>query len=741
MSSFLILGLTSQKDQEEIPIRTFNRALGLLAVSLAPLSWTADSSDPMIKEVTIIGTKEEKQSLPGSGMQIGAAELRRHGYSDLNQIVSSVPGVYVREEDGYGLRPNIGIRGATSERSQKITLMEDGVLIAPAPYSAPAAYYITNASRLHAVEVLKGPSAIRSGPHTVGGAINLVTRPVPMEDFAELDLSMGTDGYQKLAGAAGYVINNVGVLIEGFSYGSDGFKVLDSGGNTGFTRNDINLKMRWTPKTELPQTLTLKVGFADEDADETYLGLTDADFVSTPERRYAASELDRFQSEHKQIHLNHSISLNSDLELVTKVYANEYHRSWNKFDGFIDGPKVQDVLRESTSYTSAYRVLQGLQDSEVGDYSDLTIDVTDNDREYTSQGIQFDLNQKFDLLGAEHNIKVGLRYHQDDVRRRHQTRSYLMTSGAMVSDGITRSFKTNNYAQTDAFALSVSDDISWLDWTFNIGVRHEDISGSVDNKLLDTLAENTQTITTPGFGVYRQLTDSLGVLAGIYMGFSPSGPGQSGAESEESVNVEYGIRYTTTDFSGELIAFESDYDNLLGRCRASDSDCQVGQEFSGGNVQVSGIEVTGQGQYELGDTMILTSQINYTYSESKFKSSFFSQFSQWGLVNEGDELPYVPKHAGRWQVGLESYLWALDMAVKYQHGMRETPGLGDITEGLHTDNITTIDVSATWFVNEDVDLKILARNLTDDSSIVSHRPYGARPNLPRTLLAQVKYRF
>ena len=129
------MGLTSQKDQEEIPIRTFNRALGLLAVSLAPLSWAADPSDPMIKEVTIIGTKEEKQSLPGSGMQIGAAELRRHGYTDLNQIVSSVPGVYVREEDGYGLRPNIGIRGATSERSQKITLMEDGVLIAPAPYS------------------------------------------------------------------------------------------------------------------------------------------------------------------------------------------------------------------------------------------------------------------------------------------------------------------------------------------------------------------------------------------------------------------------------------------------------------------------------------------------------------------------------------------------------------------------------------------------------------------------------
>ncbi len=156
---------------------------------------------PVIKEVMIIGTKEANLKLSGSGVRIDADELKKHAYSDLNQLVSAVPGVYVREEDGFGLRPNIGIRGATSDRSQKITLMEDGVLIGPAPYSAPAAYYITNASRVFALEVLKGPSAIKSGPHTVGGAINLVTRPVPIDNTAEIDLTAGSDGYQKLAGA------------------------------------------------------------------------------------------------------------------------------------------------------------------------------------------------------------------------------------------------------------------------------------------------------------------------------------------------------------------------------------------------------------------------------------------------------------------------------------------------------------------------------------------------------------
>jgi Fe(3+) dicitrate transport protein len=725
----------------EIPIKQLKYALGCLSLAASSLIIAADLSDAQIKEVLIIGTKEEKQNLSGSGFQISNADLGKHGYTDLNQIVSSVPGVYVREEDGFGLRPNIGIRGATSDRSQKITILEDGVLIAPAPYSAPAAYYITNPSRLYALEVLKGPSAIQSGPHTVGGTINLVTRPVPKEDLAELDLIAGSDGYKKIAGTVGYNFDSVGILLEGFRYGSDGFKELDSGEDTGFVRNDINVKLRWVPQSELPQTLMIKAGFADEDADETYLGLTDSDFSENSHRRYPASQLDRFQSEHKQLHLHHSVALNSDMDLKTKIYYNEYHRSWNKFDGFMDGPKAQDVLAEPTAYTSAYRVLQGLQDSNVGDFTDLTIDVTDNDREYTSHGIQFNLNKRFVLVGLDHTLKVGIRYHEDDVRRRHQTRSYLMRSGVMLSDGLARPFKTNNYAHTKAYALSISDDITWSDWTLNLGVRHEDIEGSVDNKLLDVITENSQSITAPGLGLHRQLTEKMSLLAGVYVGFSPSGPGKSGAESEESVNIEYGVRYDDGQFSGEIIAFESDYDNLLGRCRASDSDCQVGQEFSGGNVEVSGVEVFGQFQRSLSGGVILASQLNYTFSESKFKGAFFSQFSQWGLVEKGDELPYIPRHAGRWQVGLETDIWAIDLALKYQHGMREVPGSGQIADDLHTDNLTTLDASLTWFVNEQMDLRLLTRNLTDETAIVSHRPYGARPNFPRTLMAQMKYRF
>jgi Fe(3+) dicitrate transport protein len=271
-------------------IRKFISA-GLLLIS--PTVIALDIKPPTIDEVLIIGTKEDQAKLAGSGNLLGPELIEKHSYTDLNQVISMAPGVYVREEDGYGLRPNIGIRGATAERSQKITIMEDGVLIAPAPYSAPAAYYITNAARLHALEVLKGPASIAFGPHTVGGAVNLVTRPASWASYGQLAYTSGTDNFQKLSVQGEIVQGNVSVMGDLLHYSSDGFKEL-AGQDSGFERNDVNIKVQWQPDTDLKQSVVLKIGYADEDADETYLGLTDADFDLDPTRRYPASQLDMY---------------------------------------------------------------------------------------------------------------------------------------------------------------------------------------------------------------------------------------------------------------------------------------------------------------------------------------------------------------------------------------------------------------------------------------------------------------
>ena len=95
---------------------------------------SSDDERFLLEEITIIGSKADVNAMSGTADFVSQEDLDRFDQIDLRKVLNQVPGVYIREEDGYGLRPNIGIRGAVAERSQKITIMRDEVLITTAPY-------------------------------------------------------------------------------------------------------------------------------------------------------------------------------------------------------------------------------------------------------------------------------------------------------------------------------------------------------------------------------------------------------------------------------------------------------------------------------------------------------------------------------------------------------------------------------------------------------------------------------
>lgn len=690
-----------------------------------------------IEQVLVIGVRHR---VPGSGSVLESEEIKRFDHTDMTLVMSAVPGVYIREEDGFGLRPNIGIRGAAADRSQKITIMEDGVLIAPAPYSAPAAYYVPNISRIHGVEVLKGPSAIEHGPHTVGGAINLVTRDVPDERLSELDLSLGTDAFYKAAASFGGPLgqSDFGFLVEGLRYASDGFKELDGGGDTGFVRNDLGIKLRWMPAGHLGQRLTLKLGYADEDSDATYIGLTDEDFRADPKRRYRASRLARFQSEHFNTHINYGV-MAGGLYLNAKAYWNQFERQWNKLDGFVAGRALQSIFGAPHRFAREYDLIVGAVDSIPTDAQ--TLDFTNNDRAFTSRGVQLTVVAEAETGQVSHKLTVGARLHGDEVKRDHQPRGYLMQGGELVWDGLDRPVKLWNQADTLAVAAFLTDELNWRGLTLTLGLRHENIDGEWEDLWHGVRRKNSQSVVSPGVGLHWQVTESLGLLAGTYRGFSPAGPGSAGVDPERSLNHEYGIRFQAASLRLEAVGFFSDYDNLLGRCRVSDTGCETGEEFNGGRVEIRGAEVTASWSVELTPGLGVDADLVYTYTDSAFQTGFLSEFSQWGLVREGDELPYLPRHRTLARVGLAGAGWGLFAAVKHQVKTREEPGSSPIADGLYADALTTVDLTATWQWRESTMLQLVVGNLTNEVAIVSHRPVGARPNRPRWLTLRVRQTF
>ncbi|MFT5671255.1 MAG: Fe(3+) dicitrate transport protein, partial [Glaciecola sp.] len=213
--------------------------MGVVFTSSAAES-TTDASTNSIEQITILGSTAAVSKLPGSGAYIGKEILDTYAVTDIQRILSSTAGVYFVEEDGYGLRPNIGMRGSSSDRSEKITIMEDGVLAAPAPYASPAAYYFPTVGRMQAVEILKGGSTIEYGPRTSGGVINLVSTAVPQNALGgKFDFALGSDGFSKLHTFVGGRNETSGGLVEIYNYQADGFKTLNSGQDTGFNKTDL----------------------------------------------------------------------------------------------------------------------------------------------------------------------------------------------------------------------------------------------------------------------------------------------------------------------------------------------------------------------------------------------------------------------------------------------------------------------------------------------------------------------
>ena len=722
-------------------IRRFWIAFLCIASSTPVWAESAAVSEPALEEVLIIGSKTAAKNVSGSANFISEQDLERFDQIDLRKVLNQVAGVYIREEDGFGLRPNIGIRGAAAERSQKVTIMRDGVLITPAPYSAPAAYYIPNVSRIASVEVLKGPAATAYGPHTVGGAINLASPSIPEGDSEGfVDLSVGSDGYYKGQASYGATKGNFGYVVDLLSYGADGFKRVDrSSQDTGFERNDIGIKVAYAlPQSRFEHRATFLLEVGDEEADETYLGLTDDDFRATPNRRYAASQLAKFTSEHYNALLNYSARLTPKNTTNIKLYWNKFDRSWNKLDRFWRGPSLQRILSAPDQYELYYSILTGERDSSGS--PDQTLDVTNNFRKYLSSGFQWTLSDAREFWGISIDTLVGLRFHTDQVERDHQPRTYLMSNSIMVSDGIPRLPKTLNKATTDAWSTHITSKFSLGDFALSLGLRHEDIDGEVADYLIDTVKGQKQELTAASISGIWQMTDSTSLFLGAYEGFSPAGPA-SGADHEESLNYELGLRFSWGYSEASVAGFYSDYDNLIGRCRVSDPNCVPGSEFNGGQVEIMGVEFSALHAMSLPASIELEVALSYTYTESEFGETFFSSFSQWGLVREGDALPYIPESMGNARVSFYRNDWSLEASVDSQSKMREVPGAGLINEDLHADDLTTVDLTVSYRASEKLTWQLLLLNASDEAAIVSHRPFGARPNRPRSLIGRVKYQF
>jgi len=496
--------------------------------------------------IVVIGRRQNLLRVPGSGATIEGEQLERTRVFSVNEALRSVPGVLPRDEEGLGMRPNIGIRGLNPTRSTKVLLLEDGIPLAFAPYGDNATYFHPPVRRYDRIEVLKGASQVRFGPQTIGGVINYITPRIPDTFEAKALMAGGNRDYAEFEASLGGPIAGGRALAHGQLKESSGSRE-----NTFIRMNDVSIKAEWDIADD--QVLTLRASRYAEDSQMTYAGLTLAEYEADPFANPFGN--DRFEAERWGASLSHAWFLSDEVSLKSTLYGSYFTRDWWR-------QSSNSAQRPNDSSDPACAGMANLATT-CGNEGRL--------RDYDVLGVETRLSADVALGTVPARLEAGIRLHGEDQRRRQWNGDtpFARTPGTSVNAGVREDSDRN----IDALAGFVSGQFRFGSLLVEPGLRIEHIGYERLNRLNGAGGSTTLDALIPGLGVVYELSPAAVAYAGVHKGFAPprvediisntTGATVDLAE-EESTNWEVGLRGTfTPGVYGDLGLFRMDFTNQI----------------------------------------------------------------------------------------------------------------------------------------------------------------------------------
>jgi Fe(3+) dicitrate transport protein len=715
----------------------------------------------LLEQVIVSGSRVGLlRYLPGSASIVTAQEIKTTMPMSGNEIFRNMSGVHVVEEEGAGLRINIGIRGLDPDKSRNVLVLEDGIPVALAPYGEPEMYFTPNIDRMSGVEVLKGNGSILFGPQTIGGVVNYLTADAPKEASGNVSFRTGDFGFYNTNLGYGNTINHTGFQ---FNYTR---KQAENFGPTSFLFNDINTKIQ-TNFSPLSQ-LTFKLGIYDESSNSTYVGITQPmfdfgglDYVRlAPDdvlnvRRYSASA-------------SHKYLLAEGLQLNTTIFGYTTTRNWNRQD-FTYNANASNLTGE----------MHGFED-EIEGAIYLRNSTGQRNRQFEVAGVEPRLSYRYSLGNKEARLDAGARYLYEKAFEQRVNGTVAGVLSGNLADDETR---TGNAVSTHLqHKLLFNDKLSLTAGARSESVRYEREIMRVASKDTLIIAQSKAFALIPGAGLNYNITENFGTFAGIHRGFAPprikDAISNSGVdlqlEAEKSWNYELGIRAVLAGINIEATAFYMDFSNQVIPVSESSGGAGTGY-INGGATLHRGVEASVQipfsGFLPQGwDAGIVW---NGTYVNSVFASDRYvlaktainkSLDNVYVNVN-GNKTPYAPDITMASALMIETP-WGIGGKISGNYiGTQYTDALNteDIYEWIDLQkqdvdykysqatasgrigklNPYLVANAAIWYNHQKSGLgvNLCVKNLTNERYIVSRRPQGIRAGMPRFVSAGITYNF
>lgn len=682
------------------------------------------AEEVVVSSSHILGAPEILEQIPGSVEVITGEQLENSRVLSTTEALRKAAGVNVRDEEGFGLRPNIGIRGLNPTRSTKVLLLEDGLPLTYAPYGDNSSYYHPPIDRFETVEVLKGSGQILYGPQTIGGVINYITRNPPLEPSGSLTLMGGNRSYFNGHASYGGTWGNTGLLFDYTRKQGEGVR-----DNVRSGLNDFNFKTVSTFGAR--QALTAKFNYYGEDSNLTYSGLSEAEFRADPRQNPFRNDFffgDRFGAS-----LTHAFVFNNDAMLTTNLYGSYFNRHW---------------WRQSSNSNERPNRLNS--DPDCRSMADLhtTCGNQGRLRRYHFFGVEPRLHVKHRLFGIRSEADFGFRAHFETQNRRQENGDLPNSRSGLLVE--------HNERRNQAYSGFVQNRFILGDWTVTPGLRLEHVEYQRTNRLLAVSGRTDLTKAVPGLGLSYSPSSKLTVFAGLHRGFAPprtedvinnATGGVIELDPELSWNYELGVRSRLADgVRFEATLFRMDYENQIIPASLAGG---VGATLTNGGATLhQGLELSGR----LDSGALFKTRHNfhlrtvYTFLPiAEFRGTRRSNIDNSTIIT-GNRLPYAPEHLLTTTVGyshpngLDGIIEAVHVGRQFSDDLNTIAPPANGQRGLvpsytiwnATANYTVERLHTTFFVT--------VKNVFD-RLYIADRSRGIMPGQPRLVQSGLKFRF
>lgn len=692
---------------------------------LKPIAWTimAVFAQPIYAEevlevprVDVIGNQGEWLASPSSATIVKQEELEASHVMTTNEALRKVPGLVLRDEEGFAMRPNIGIRGLNPTRSTKILLLEDGIPLAYAPYGDNASYYHPTIDRFASIEVLKGANQVKFGPQTMGGVINYITPNAPEKFGGHMGVTVGNRDYLNTK----INVGGNGMLLDYTHKEGDGAR-----DNTHSNVEDLNIKV--TKGISENHALTLRANYFSEDSQVSYSGLTQAEYRNFG-GDYNPFNHDDFEITRYGVSLTHDWQINADTLLTTNYYYSHFDRDWWRQQS---NTTASNVASGTGCAAFANARISGLRVS-----GDDCQGVQGRLRTYETYGIE----PRLSLSHAWGQLELGAKAHFET-----QDRKQINGSSPTARTG---SLSEKNRRETDAYSGFVSNRFDWGKLSVTPIMRYEHIENKRNNKLTGATGEASLHEWIPGLSLAYAADEVTTVYGGVHRGFAPprtedlisNAGGAVDVDPERSTNWELGARTKPTAQSLlEVTAFYNDFDNLIAVGSVA-SNINLSQ----GKATFAGLELMGQHAFDNG----LYTKLAYTWLPIAEQDQAFRRVDTNAVIagSGGDNRqPYAPKNTITAALGYKVGAW--DAQIEAVH-------VGEQFADFAETKTPTADgqrgeLSSYTLYNAAVNYRyepykttvfLTAKNLFD-KEYIADRTRGILTGMPRLIQVGVRYDF